>query len=137
MKLEAYTKDLNKTADYCHELSDILTDKGDILKKMADDFGVNIITLNGDPRIVLEITRINKLPAARRILRTVNGSWKDELRQVWTSGKNVLVSWSNADNPLFEIWLCTTPEEFPKELKGENCHFEDRTTIDRVLVCKS
>jgi hypothetical protein len=137
MKLEPYIKNLSATADSCHKLSEILIEQGGTIEEMSEKLGINIITYTGEPRVILEITDLNKLSDVRRVLRVINGEWKDELRQVWTSGKNVLVSWGNADNKFFEIWLCTTPEEFPEELKGKNCHFEDRVTVDKVLVCKS
>jgi hypothetical protein len=136
MNFERSIKDLTITADRCQRLAEILIDKGDLLKEMAEEVGISLIMTTGDPRVVLEITDIKKLSDVRRVLRITTGSWRDEFRQIWTSGRNVLVAWQNKDNPMFEIWLCTTPEEFPAELKGENCHFEDRVTVDKVLVCR-
>ena len=134
MAFEREQKILKKEAEAIEELETFIYHHGKKLEHLTEGKFRVVISVYGS-RIIID--DLSDLSEARRILREIFGTWKDELDQIWTSCSMVIVAWKSPDNDLFSIWLETTAENFPPELKGDNCSFVPRTTVEQVLVCKS
>jgi len=106
----------DKQVDFRHDLSEVLD------------------------RMCLKIFDIDDLPKARSIMREAFGHWNDRLTQRWFSCGTALTSWEPiaGDTPA-EIWLSCPVEDYPEELKGEHCDWEQITEkhTGYAFVCKT
>jgi len=91
------------------------------------------IVPTGTPRLV--ITKLSDLTEARKILRKLFGSWKDEYHHSFYATGVAISTWIDDRHP-WQLWMECPIEEFPKELlPSDSCQWVETTSKDYNLVC--
>lgn len=132
--LTQQAKIITKHQDRIKSVLDLMHKKQDILEKSSYDFCFHTDT----PRVTFKVhdNFSSDLHKARKFMADLLGSWQDSLRQIWHSyGQTVYVSWEDPNHRL-QLWLETTIEDFPEELKKDSsCRFVQSVETNYRFVC--
>ncbi len=84
--------------------------------------------------VVLHISELSQLHTLRTTLRETFGKWEDKIGSIWYS-HGAMAEWKGLHAPVV-IWLRTSIENFPKQLKKKGCDFvETSDSKDYAFVC--
>ena len=90
--------------------------------------------LHSPPCIDIEVPSLDEVHAMRKQLRERLGQWSDTLKQIFSSLGRGIAIFESHKHPV-RIQLVTRIADFPKDLMGETCHFEETTRTEMNYVC--
>lgn len=92
----------------------------------------------GQSGLIVKFKDIKLLHAARSFACDLLGDWQDKLNTIWYSCGRILTSWEPIDESvLVQLWLESTMENFPEELKkNKSCKWVPTTETSYSLVCE-
>jgi len=87
--------------------------------------------------LLLHISCYEDLHRVRCFLREALGTWADKQTSIWYSIGRAICEWRSPDG-LVRIWLQTSIEDFPEQLKGEHCRFVSDGVVEKSFsfVCE-
>jgi hypothetical protein len=104
-------RDFQKQILHCNETISFLVRLGDAPQ------GVFVLHLAD---LTFEVASMESLHIARTWLKEKLGRWTDNRANTWYSGGRMLTEYIGKEDPI-RIWICTKPEDFPKELQSNKC----------------
>jgi len=84
-------------------------------------------------RVMLWVYSLNQLHAIRQELRDCLGAWNDKHKMTWVSSGTLNAEFVGPEP--YVIWLTMPPDDFPRELIGDQCHIVKQTTETISLQC--
>lgn len=87
-------------------------------------------------KIIIEVSNIEDLSAARRLAKKVYPDWKDSISIIYESSGNYVVCWKSSADNLINIELSAPLGEFPEQLKKEGCGFKKTESIEYDYICE-
>jgi len=146
MSPEDCVKELDAMLTKYQAQKDFILEHKDYLREIEETDECHTVLWSDNPRVSFKFPHTESkevdfkhfLLGARFIMRTLCGSWKDKVRHVWSPYTDaVIIAYKDENHPI-ELWIETTIEHFPEELKpSKTCEWKKSVFTYNSLVCEA
>jgi len=141
MDIEISLKELNGLIERFEKQRAFIEANRTFLQAIEEAEGSSVIMWSDRPRVSFELGPDTSfkglLVACRTAMRQLCGTWNDEFLFTWCPyGDKVIIAYQDKSHPV-EMWIETTIENFPEELKASpSCQWKKSTYSTTTLVCE-